>query len=407
MLINNFPTAAEAQAYVRKRVDVPTPAYREDIGGGVSLRAFSQDLGNGRFTNVYDMSYQTGKTTPVVQIHEKLTSVYDFAVSAPQYRGASIGGFFFLADRYGRSPRQLALNLAIAEGHVRSLPVIDREAIVVDNGVLVARQVHALGALSINGAELSWSGSLTNHETDCKVYGNGNAIITQEQCKATGSIRVLDETSRYTPLLAKGSEKVDIGFIAREDGIFVAGERSTTGGVDIFAHDMVVRCHERNLANDLEMKVHTIGSVAVSSVVQGALSVGPMLTDKNFEQHPINRDASLGSKPPLLERPLARSVLYETESGSVHIRLYDGRPGSETFTGVTPNQAAYFVQAEEKLAWGCFLDSGQTAKLCARTSTEIASLGNSHYIKWPDRAGEDYMWVPKIGRPVASLIALQ
>lgn len=87
-----------------------------------------------------------------------------------------------------------------------------------------------------------------------------------------GGIRVLDEGSRYIPMLGKADETMDIGFFAREDGIFLAGECRKTGNVVIFANDMVERSHERYFTNNLNMIVHTIGSVAVSGAVQGKLS---------------------------------------------------------------------------------------------------------------------------------------
>lgn len=72
-----------------------------------------------------------------------------------------------------------------------------------------------------------------------------------------------------------------------------------------------------------------------------------------------------------------------------------------------------FVDAGEKfywegpVAWGCFLDPGQTAKLVVRDGNELASCGNMHYLKWPQIPNDKYVWVPNIGRPTASTIALR
>jgi len=155
------------------------------------------------------------------------------------------------------------------------------------------------------------------------------------------------------------------------------------------------------------MKVRTIDNKAIDGSLQGAVSVGPMLGEADFTNHPINSDKSLGGKPPFLDVPLVRTVLYEKDDGTMHLRLFDGRPGSPIFPGVTPRQAADAIKGESEIAWGCFLDPGQTAKLIVRTQNDMASYGNTHYLKWPEQPGEKFIWVPKTGRPVASMITLR
>ncbi len=402
---HSFKTAIEAQQFVRDKVDVHIPQQRDVIGGHIVLNTSTQELGGGRFTNIYDVSYRVGEATPGVHVHDRLTGAYDSLRSNDIHKVATVGGFFFLADQASSSPRQLALNLAAANDGIHSLPVADKEAATLERNKLSAKHVRALGWLCINGKELSWSGSLTDHATDAKVFGNGNAVITHKKSDATGAIRVLDESSRFTPSM-QSEDMVDIGFIKRGDGSFMGVSSSKKGLLDIFVHDIVVRCPRRYLTKDPVLNVRTIDSITLDSL-QAALSVGPMLEMINFEEHPINKDASLGDKPPLLERPLARMTLYETEGNMVHFRLFDGRPGSERFTGVTPTEAVELIKSEGNIVWGCFLDSGQTAKLCVDKPSGIASFGNRHYLKWPERPGERYIWTPEIGRPTASTITLQ
>lgn len=281
----------------------------------------------------------------------------------------------------------------------------DQEAVLSDGRALSAKQILALGSLSLNNFELSWSGSLTTHDTDVKVFSNGNAVIGHEYDESTGSVRVLDETSRYTPLMEEG-EMIDVGFIARGDGSFVGRESSRNGGVDIFAHNFVLRHHECHYAEDSIVRVRTLGSAAIGAYIKGGVSVGPMLDTVDFEQHPINFDASLGAKPPFQEKPLSRPVLYETENGEVHMRLFDARPGSPTFSGATPSQVVEIIKSENEVVWGCFLDGGQTAKLVIQNNGDIMSYGNRHYLRWPANQGDKYVWVPEIGRPTASAIVL-
>lgn len=148
--------------------------------------------------------------------------------------------------------------------------------------------------MGIGGAEISWAGSLTDHESDAIVFANGNSIITHVHNDETGSIRVLEETSRYTPSIDV-DETVDVGFIRREDGSFVGVNSHTAGRLDIFSHDVVVRMHERHVHGGLPvMHILTLGSKAIDNSLRGAVSVGPMLDTENFTTHPINADPSLG-----------------------------------------------------------------------------------------------------------------
>lgn len=405
--MSSFETDREAKNFIREQIDVPAPEIVESLGDGIVLRTFSQELTEGVFTNVYDLSFPADRLRPSIDLQDKLVSVFDYAKSHPDIRVATGGGFFFLADRASAAPRQLGLNLAFSNGRIHNFPVVDREAVVVDKERLGARHIQALGMLGINSEELSWSGSLTPHETDVKVFANGNSIITHIRNDATGSARVLDENSRYTPTIDT-DDTVDIGFIHRDDGVFIGVSSSQQGGMDIFTHDVVLRAHERHAHGELpQMQLRTLGEKAVDGALQGAVSVGPMLNTESFTEHPVNSDKSLGSKPPFLDVPLARTVLYETDSGIVHIRLFDGRPGSTIFPGITPDQAAKSIKEEASIAWGCFLDPGQTAKLIVKGDEDIASYGNRHYLKWPQLPGEKFIWVPKTGRPIASMITLR
>jgi len=405
--MSSFETDREAKNFIREQIDVPVPEAVESLGDGVVLHTFSQELSEGMFTNVYDLSFPADRLRPSIDLQDKLVSVFDYAKAHPDIRVATGGGFFFLADRASTAPRQLGLNLAFSNGRIHNFPVVDREAVVVDKERLGAQHIQALGILGINGTEVSWSGSLTQHETDVKIFANGNSVITHLQNDATGSARVLDENSRYTPHIdTEGA--VDIGFIHRDDGIFVGINRSQQGGMDIFTHDVVVRAHERYAHGELpQMRLRTLGEKAVDGTFQGAISVGPMLDTENFTEHPVNSDKSLGSKPPFLDIPLARTVLYETDTGIVHIRLFDGRPGSSILPGITPDQAAGAIKEETSIAWGCFLDPGQTAKLVIKGEDDIASYGNRHYLRWPQLPGGKFIWVPKTGRPTASMIGLR
>lgn len=403
--MERFSSLNEAQSFVRNVVDRPITSSSEFVRPGVRLTRSTIDLGNNRFTNSYDLAFNSTDQQTDIVAFDAVTSVYEFTSNNKQYAAAASGGFFFLADSASSIPRQLALNLSISRGNLRSLPVADRESVVAGRNSLMVRNLLALGSLSLNGHEVEWSGSLTDYDTEIKVYGNGNAIINHHEDAITGSMRVLDENSRYTPPIDE-ADIIDVGFVGREGNNFIGVLGSTTGGVDIFAHDFVLRCPQRYIEGNSELEVLTIGGMALSRFDGGAFSAGPAINFADFQNHPINRDASLGSRPPFIDIPKPQTVLYKTEDDLTHIRLFDGRPGSSVFPGVTPTEVAAQLISEGSIEWGCFLDPGQTAKLCINTGTMTTSYGNRHYLKWPNERNRDFIWVPQIGRPVANVIAL-
>jgi hypothetical protein len=403
---HSFETAQEAQVYIRDQVDTPVDR-KEVLNDKLDLRAYAHGLPSGGFTNIYDISYRPDVASAIC-VSDELRSVYSHAQENPRNVATVSGGFFFLADQCEKLPRQLALNLAIADGRVRSLPVVDREAVITTNGRLSTSKILAWGELSINGVIRSWAGSKTDHEADCTVYGNGNSVIAHQRHESTGSVRVHETSSRYTPV-TEDKDLVDIGFLAQPDGSFMSAGLKGGGGLDIFGYDVVLRGNRAVLpaGKALNMKVRNVGSLVIDRSLQGAFSAGPLLSESNFEQHAINSDSSLGSVGPFLERPLARTALYETDDGVVHVRLFDGRPGSETFPGVTPSEAVAMIREDNFVTWGCFLDPGQTAKLNVRHDEGVTSYGNRHYLKWATKPGERFDWVPELGRPVATMIAIQ
>jgi hypothetical protein len=405
--MQRFNSLDEAQAFIGEVVDKPTSNSTEFIRPGISLTKSSIDIGDNKFTNSYDLAFNGDNLQTEIVAFDTLTSTHDFIsnTNLGQYIAATSGGFFYLADKTSGVPRQLALNLSISRGNLRSLPVADRESVIAGHHSLEVRSLVALGSLSINGHELDWSGSLTDYDTELKVYSNGNVVIKHQQDTTTGNTRVLYEDSRYTPVIG-GDDMIDIGFIGRGANNFIGVKGSTAGGVDIFAHDFVLRCPQRYVEGNSELEIHTIGGIALSRFKGGAFSAGPALNISNFHNHSINQDLSLGSHPPFLDMRLARTVLYKAENGLTHIRLFDGRPGSHIFPGLTPTEAASHIMSEGEVEWGCFLDPGQTAKLCINGAQRLESYGNRHYVRWPDDTTPDFLWVPEIGRPVANVIAL-
>ncbi|MBB4893525.1 hypothetical protein FHS39_002556 [Streptomyces olivoverticillatus] len=295
----------------------------------------------------------------------------------------------------------------IEAGRFVSLPVVDGEAVLCKGGALSMEYVPARGRLVLNGVLLPWAGSRTGRPAECFVYGNGNAAISRRQHPVTGSERVLDEGSRLTPAMSPRDGWVDIGCRATR-GVFVSTDWSAVGGLDIFASDLVLRCPAGLVPRDSRSVVRVLnaGPLDADVLPDAAVSVGPSLGLADFGNHPVNRDPSLGDVPPFADRRLARIALFQDVEGRMHLCLFDGRPGSRVFPGVTASEARRAIAAHSRFAWGCFLDGGQTAKLVAAEGDSVVGHGNRHYLRWPEDGAGGFVWVPDEGRPVASAITV-
>ena len=401
--MKKFTSAETANDYIIRRVDSVVKNRTVHLKKGITLSMSVTRLADNTFTNTYDVQYDPTKVALRIGLNNERTSLYDVLRSDNHLLVASSGGFSYLTDDPNIQPRHLSLNLAIQDGDVMSLPVIDREALLIINGQMSARFLRATGTMEINGENVTWSGSLTDHPADIKVYGNGNSVISHASDES-GSRRVLDESSRFTPHISNG-QVIDVGFIRQKGSTFISAATSSTGMLDIFAFDIVLRCPKRIAADYIKMKVESMDSLPINTTIQSAMSAGPLLTTANFESHLINRDASLGTNAPFANQRAARMIIYETKNGMRHLRLLDGRPGSHIFPGVTPYEAVHIINSDAEVVWGCFLDGGQTSKLCVRKRWAVNSFGNRHYInKVPEK--QNIVWVPKTGRSLASIITL-
>ncbi|SCL25903.1 hypothetical protein GA0074694_4359 [Micromonospora inyonensis] len=289
------------------------------------------------------------------------------------------------------------------------MPVVDREALISRAGALSMCNLTAAGRVSINGTELTWTGSRTERQAECYVFGNGNMVITRRDDPEKGSVRVLDEASRLTPVLPPRAGWVDVGFTSTGGRGFRSTGIATDGGLDIFAYDLVMRCQARHvdLRGDNLLEIRSIGELHVDAFPDSAVTVGPSLNVADFATHPINTDRSLDVLPPFAPSRRARMTVFEDRVGRTHLRLFDGRPGSLVFQGATPQEARDSIAADPGFRWGCFIDGGQTAKMWASLNGELTSFGNRHYLRWPKADEKEFVWVPDSGRPISSIITLQ
>ncbi len=405
-LKHRFATIAEAEACMREIVDRPIPRQMVVAEDRLTFTSFTHILPQGRFTNIYDISFDPRAVTANIHIGDELEGVYEYIERTPTLIAATSGPFFCHIDQNEGVPHQPVLNLAIANGQVKSLPVVDREAVLCMNNTLVAKPVQAVGIVSFGGTELTWAGSSAGHDADCVIFGNGNLVVERVACEINKSKRIIASASRYTPVFTR-RDMVDVGFIPHPAGGFVADSVSDQGGMDICRYAFIGRLPKRYIPRNPGARLHvlSIDDMIPGRDILGGFTTGPML-NADFATHPIHQDRSLGPLSPLTEYPAARMVLYETTKGRVHIRIFDGRPGSEIFQGVTPTEALSLVHAEGSIRWGCFLDGGHTARTCIRQDKDVKGYGNAHYLTLPSNNNHSYTWAGKRGRPTAGIIAL-
>jgi len=398
-----FDSPDEASRFLAPQLDRPVDATRLRLAPGIVLRTEPLQVSAG-FTNAYTVSWQPPASAEVF-VTEPPVSARAFAERGDHVVTAT-AGFFFLADRCQYRPRTLSLNLAIHDGRILSLPTADQEALVSRAGALSVVQVPAQGELTLGGRHLRWAGTRTGVAADVYAYGNANCVILHRSDELTGKVRVFQEQSRFTPPIADGSWS-DLGFKSSSDGSFEAVARNDQGRLDIFRHDLVLRCPRTVAREGIRAQVHTVGPLTPQKSLQAAISVGPALSCPDLHTHPLNDDRSLGSFPLLRERAAARLVFYETSDGCQHLTLFDARPGSPTFTGVTLAETVPLIRARGEVVAGCLLDSGHTSRINAWRDGTLTSFGNRHYLRWPTPEQPRFAWNPDEGRPAASVIALR
>lgn len=406
--MRQFSTPEEAAAALGPLLDQPVQTYTRPISEGLWISARVVALGGGSFVNCYTARWTAPARASLLALAPP-QSPYALA-QADAARGrrslTSNAGFFFLADEAAQRPRELSLNLALHQGQLLSAPVVGQRALVSRGGGLSVRLVRAEGELRLNQQRLRWAGSRSGQEADCEVFGNANARIVHVPDPRTGLRRRLDEGSLETPPLDDPA-RVDLGAMRLGGGRF-RGRFLARGRIPTHQFDLVLRCPARwvrVLPEENEVEFLTVDGLSLQDPgLAGALSVGPSLHDEGLEDHPLDREPSLGSTPLLTRRRAPRLLFFRTPDGASWLRLYDGRPGSAVCPGMTLTEAAEHTRQEHGPVEGCFLDSGKTCKLALSDGGEPWSLGNRHYLRWPTRAGEGFRWAPDEGRAIPSAI---
>ncbi len=385
-----------------------------EISDGVILRAKSIELGDGCFTNSYDLCVNEDVTN-TLEIRSTQKPQYLHKIFHDKNVYAAINaGFFYLSDGPESGPADASFNLCIRDGHVISLPARTSQVLIQGENGLEAHTLDAYGNIIIGEQEIAWVGAHAKKTREyngvlynsacCHIYYDRDTLSNSEK-------RLFDQQRNMTPT---GPDLCDIIVNTVGGNLHVVDVRYG-GGTDFFAGNFIIQCStsfaEKIKVGD-KVNPQSVGGIALNNI-QSAISVGESISagnDDNLDALAINSDQSLGNTP-FLDRRFARAVLYKDESRVIHMRIFDGVRGSKYFDGATPREISDIIKKEHgAIEWGVHLDGGRSARMIIKDEKyQICEpYGNLQYTRWPIRALDrtDRYYFDLRGRKVASSICL-
>lgn len=376
----------------------PTVEKTIELAPGIVFRQHAISLENNRFTNSFEVRIATNaarigifSAPRPMHLHKVLT------VERPDAVTCINGGFFFLADQAEKRPIEATYNFCVRDGHVVSLPSINRPALMVtkDSGDIVAQELKAKGEIEIGKQRIPWKGA---HPANNKRGGKAPALLYNSACcsivykkdPVSGTRRVLDMARNTTP---RDPARTDIVVGVRNKELYVR-EKRRGGQTDFFEGAFIL-----NVSNDAAQSMEvgalvkpvSVDNIRVENIAE-AVTIGPAIADgtKNLARININNDPSLANQP-FLNDSSPRSVVYKTKDGALSLRIFDGARKSKAFSGVTPREVYEILQREHRgnIEWGFHIDPGQSVRLMVRhpfiggDHEKVVGYGNLHYERWP------------------------
>jgi len=404
----------------------------EIIADGVVLTSKTMELGEGHFTNVYDISFSQDDSSSHAQIATRKTPVYSHRLFAAEEEllAAINGPFFCLHDGdQHRMPDEIIYNANIRDGgKIFGLPSADRPMLYTDkDGKINARECIARGVIEISNQEIHWEGGekyahsekLRNSlETDTGnkviLFNSACCTIEYEDKNDKKSLRKLNEKLNKTQ---KNPYKTDIVVSTQADGTAHITKIQHGGGTDFFEGNYILHM-PKTLAENFNLgdliNPKSIDDLELSTIDSAVTTGPPVQHFLTHDDHNINHDPSLWTFPPFaLDARYARSVIYEDKEGAVHMTVFDAVPRSEKMRGVTPKEAAQFIG--ENNQWAVFLDGGQSSRITYKnTGGNVEACGNTQYLRLntldktsQDASGKErFMWTNH-GRPISSSVQLR
>lgn len=395
---------------------VKTPSFSEILSPGVRFEARAIDLPDGAFTNSYECIVAAEASSHVEVRSEPLPQFMHKVLRDSRVNAIINGGFFLLTDEHEIRPQEAPLNFCVRNGSVTSLPVTDRPAIVQTSSGIEGRMIKADGMMRIGTRVFSWEGALRPAQTaDATLFSPGCCHVERGMQKgARVQPRTLDVMKNRTP---RDAERADLVVRLSDDGGLRVVAINDGGDSNLFDGNFIVRLSRADASavsvGDAVFP-ETIDALRFQDIVS-AITVGPSIVEgaePGLDKLSVNNDPSLGNRPFLDERT-ARSVIYRTQDGAIHLRVFDGVRDSGMFKGVTPRETHDLIRTEhsDSVEWGFHLDGGQSARAIIRRhdSAAFEPYGNLHYVRWPWKGSEDqarFFLDPWRGRKIASVLCI-
>lgn len=402
------------------------------IEQGVTLKSQTIELGDGHFTNIFDLKFDNNNPELTTEIITRHTPIYAHRMFVNEYNNAESlhkpiatinGAFFFLQDEMlDKEPAEIIYNLNIRNKKVVGLPSVTRPALFVTrDGHIHAEQLEARGLMTIGGTPVNWIGgepfahnrqAMSLVKEDAILYNSGCCTIEYENPSDKTSLRKVRKDLNHTP---SNPQMVDIVVVANEQGGLSVQSINPGGNTDFFEGNFILHVKKENVAN-----IHigdTVDPINVGDLnldnIESAMTTGPEVEHfLHGDDHEINHDPSLGTFPPFAkDTRYARSVIYEDSQGFTHMVVFDAVPRSTHMKGVTPKEVAEHIP--DNTRWAVFLDGGQSSRITFENNGKIDARGNNQYVrlhkldKKSQAAGVDdrFLWT-KRGRPINSMIML-
>jgi len=406
-IFNPEMTVESQEVFAHRIHDKETQLYP-----GVQLRVQNIDLPDGSFTRSYDVLFNPDDNSLDQSIFTANQPFYlrRLLRNNHQLLTAINAGFFFLTDDVTPQPLERGLNLVVRNRLPMSLPVTNRAAVMEYDGRLRVQEIAARGIIQIGNADVKWIGSRVHEmvNRDSVLYSAASSKIQHIRSSTTGSRRVLIQKSAKTP---ENPEMIDVAIsLDIQNTSMIVSKIVDGGGSDFLNSNFTLQIPKSNVRSLLKVG-NRVTPLLLDEVdfshIESAISIGPSIDHFIYNNdHDINHDPSLGSRPPFVDRRMARSVIYKDIEGLIHLRVFDGAPRTKSFQGLAPQEVAKLIPPDS-VQWAYHLDPGQSSKLVTKPAEgKVESFGNNHYLRGPKNVNQTFLWNGPNGRPVASAITI-
>ena len=382
------------------------------IAPGVTFSACTIELGDGRFTNSFELAVDTRRARLGVHSATSGFHLADLLDARTATIAAVTGSFSFISDDLSYEPAEFCLDFCARDGMTVSLPTIAKPAFSVQrDGAVRLRELDARGTLRIGGRRHGWIGSkvraLPADSGSLVVYGAANCRVEYAEAKRVALLRGVYRSANRTPEADAGTVDLVVG-LDGDGRRHVVRSLHPGGGADLFEGSFILRAPAATATDTLpgdEVELLTIDDLRVADIASG-FSIGPSVAAAGRGEALDGYDASLGLSPFLPGARYARTLISLADD-VVRLRVLDGAPLTHAFQGVSCSEAARIVEADGLDAEAVYhLDGGQSAKLAFRHGARDFVLGSMHYLLWPKQDEGAFLWRGREGRLLRSALTI-